>query len=129
MVHFKEYKRRDKVYLSVVQNEDTKAVLGTTFIIYPSLLRPNVEKITIISRFDFESPLTTRVVDRAHDDIYLLYSTNHDNSCSVTTFLLFGRRIMSGEVRRGTTLKIFRKISFILKYWEWVEHILSCFES
>jgi len=26
-------------------------------------------------------------------------------------------------------MKIFGEFSFILKYWEWVEHILSCFES
>jgi len=66
MVHFKEYKRRDKVYLSIVQNEDTKAVFGTTFIVYPSLLCPDVEKIPIIPYSDFVSLLTTRVADRAH---------------------------------------------------------------
>jgi len=32
MVHFKEYKQHDKVYLSVVENEDTKAELGIAFI-------------------------------------------------------------------------------------------------
>ena len=61
MVHFKEYKQRDKVYLSVVENEDTKAELGTTFTVYPSLLRLDVEKI--IPRSNFASPLTSRVVD------------------------------------------------------------------
>jgi len=88
MVHFKEYKRRDKVYLSVVKNEDAKAELGITFIVYPSLLCPEVEKLPIIPRSDFASSLTTRVVDRACDDIYLLYSASHDDSCSITTFLL-----------------------------------------
>ena len=32
MVRFKEFKRRDNVYLSIVEDEDTKAELGTTFI-------------------------------------------------------------------------------------------------
>jgi len=86
MVRFKEYKRQDKVYFSVVQNEETKVELGTTFIVYPSLLHPDIEKIPVIPRSDFASPLTTRVVDKAHDDIYLLYSTGHDGSCSVTSF-------------------------------------------
>jgi len=129
MVHFKEYKQRDKVYLSVVENEDTKAELGTTFIVYPLLLRSDVEKIPIVPRSNFASPLTTKVADRAHDDIYLLHSASHDDSCSITTFLLLGRRIISGEVRWGPTSKIFREFSFILNYWEWVEHILLCFES
>jgi len=129
MVRFKEYKRRDKVYLSVEENEDTKAELGTTFIVYPSLLHPEVEKMPIVPRFHFALLLTTKVVERAHDDIYLLHSANHDDGCSVTTFSLLGRRIISGKVRSGPALKIFVEFSFILKYWEWVDHILSCFES
>ena len=99
MVRFKVYKRRDKIYLSVVENEETKAKLGTTFIVYPSLLRPDIEKIPVVPCSDFTSPLTTRVADKAHDDIYLLHSTGHDDSCSVTYFPLLGRRIISGKVR------------------------------
>jgi len=129
MARFKEYKRRNKVYLSVVENEDIKAEFGTTFIVYPSLLRLDIENIPIIPRFDFVSPLTTRVPDRTRDDGYLLYSASHDDSCPVNTFPLVGRRIISGEVHRGPTLKIFREFSFILKYLKWVEHILSSFES
>jgi len=129
MVRFKEFKRPDNVYLSVVEDEDTKVELGTTFIVYPSLLRPDVDKIPVIPHYDFASPLTTRFTDRAHDDIYFLHSTSHDDSCSVTSFSLLGRRIISDEVRWGHTLKIFRECSFILKYWELVEHILSCFKS
>ena len=90
MVRFKEFKRRDNVYLSVVEDEDTKAELGTTFLVYPSLLRPDVDKIPVIPRSDFASPLTSRVTDRAHDDIYFLHSTSHDDSCSVTSFSLLG---------------------------------------
>ena len=45
MVRFKEFKRRDNVYLSVVEDEDTKAELGTTFLVYPSLLRPDMDKM------------------------------------------------------------------------------------
>jgi len=107
MVRFKEYKQRDKVYLSVVENEDTKADLGTTFIVYHSLLRPDVEKMPIIHRSDFALSLTTKVAERAHDDIYLLHSTSHDDSCSVITFPLLGRRIIFGEVRWGPAVKIF----------------------
>jgi len=129
MVRLKEYKRRDKVDLSVVENKEAKAELGTTFIVYPSLLRPDMEKIPVIPCTDFASPLTTWVVDKVHDDIYLLHSTSHDDSCSITSFSLLGRRIISGEVRWGPTLKIFGECSVVLKYWEWVEHILSCFES
>jgi len=99
MVRFKEYKQRDKVYLSVIENEDTKAELGTTFTVYPSSLRPNVEKMPIIPHSDFALPLTTKIVERAHDDIYLLYSASHDDSCSVITFSVLRRRIISGEVR------------------------------
>jgi len=88
MVRFKEYKRRHKVYPSVVENEDTKADLGTTFIVCPSLLCPDIEKIPIIPCSDFASLLNTRVADRAHDDIYLLHSVSHDDSCSITTFPL-----------------------------------------
>jgi len=54
MVRFKEYKRQDKVYLSFVENEDTKAELDTTFTVYPSLLHPDVEKMPIIPRSDFD---------------------------------------------------------------------------
>jgi len=129
MVRFMEYKRRDKVHLSVVENEDTKLELGMAFIFYPSLLCPNVEKTPIIPHFDFASQLTTNVADRAHDDIYLLHRAGHENSYSATTFLLLGRRIIFGEVRWGSALKIFGELNFILKYWKWVEHILSCFES
>ena len=129
MARFKEFKRRDNVYLSVVEDEDTKAELGTAFIVYPSLLHPDIEKIPVIPRSDFASPLTTRVTNRAYDDIYLLHSTSHDDRCSVTSFSLLERRIISGEIRWGASLKIFGESSFILKYWEWVEHILSCFES
>ena len=129
MVRFKKFKRRDNVYLSIVEDEDTKVELGTTFIVYPSLLRPDVDKIPVIPHYDFASPLTTRFTDRAHDDIYFLHSTSHDDNCSVTSFSLLGQRIISGEVHWGHTLKISGECSFILKYWEWVEHILSCFES
>jgi len=99
MVRFKEFKRRDKVYLSVVENEDTKGELGTTFTVYPSLLCPDIEKIPVVPYFDLASPLTTRVADKAHDDIYLPHSTGHDDTCSATSFSLLGRRIISGEVR------------------------------
>jgi len=116
MVRFKEFKHRDNVYLSVVEDEDTKAELGTTFIVYPSLLRPDIEKIPVIPRSGFASPLTTRVADKAHDDIYLLHSTGHDDSCSVTSFSLLGRRIIFGEVRWEPTLKIFGECTFVLKY-------------
>ena len=97
MVHFKEHKRRDKVYLCVVENEDTKGELGTTFIIYLSLLHLEVEKIPIIPCFDFASSLTTRVSDRMHYDIYLLHRTSHDDSCIITTFPLLGRKIIYSE--------------------------------
>ena len=90
MVRFKEYKQQDKVYLSVVENEDTKSELDIAFVVYALLLHPDVEKIPIIPRSDFASPLTTRVANRAHDDIYLLHSASHDNSCIITTFLLLG---------------------------------------
>jgi len=70
MILFKEYKRWDKIYLYVVENEERKAELGSTFIVYPSL--------------------TIRVADKAHDDIYLLHSTGHDDSYSVTSFPLLG---------------------------------------
>ena len=119
MVRFKEYKRREKVYLSVVENKETKAELGTTFIVYPSLLRPNIEKIPVIPRSDFASLLTTRVVNRLQDDIYLVHTY------SVSTLPLLGRRTISGEVRCRPTLKIFGECSFILKYWAWVRHSLS----
>jgi len=128
MVHFKEFKRRDKVCLSIVENEETKAELGTTFIVYPSLLHPDIEKILVIPHSDFAAPLTTRVTNKAHDDIYFLHSTGHEDSCFVTSFPLLGRRIISGEIRWGPTLKILGE-SLILKYWEWVEHIRSCFDS
>ena len=101
MVRFKEFKRRDKVYLSVVENEDTKGELGTTFTVYPSLPCPDVEKMPIIPRSNFALPLTTKVAERAHDDIYLLHSASHDDSCSIITFSLLGRRIISGEIRWG----------------------------
>jgi len=104
------------VYLSILENEDKRAELGITFIVYPSLLRPYVEKIPIIPRFDFASSLTTRVADRAYDDIYLFYSASHDDSSSFSTFPLLGRRIISGEVLWGPTLKIFGKFYFIIKY-------------
>jgi len=116
MVRFKEYKRQNKVYLFVVDNEDTKAELSTTFIVYPSLPRPKAANTATIPSSDFASPLTTRVADRTCDDIYLLYSDSHDNSCSVTTFPLVGQRIICGEVRWGPTLKIFGEFSFIKKY-------------
>ena len=128
MVRFMEYKRRDKVHLSVVENEDTKLELGMAFIFYPSLLCPNVEKTPIIPHFDFASQLTTNVADRAHDDIYLLHRAGHENSYSATTFLLLGRRIVFDEVHWGPALKIFGEFSFILKYLEWIEYILSCIE-
>jgi len=110
MVRFREFKLRDKVCLSVVENEDTKAALGTTFIVYPSLLRADIEKIPIIPRSDFALALTNRVADKAHDDIYLLHSTGHGDSRSVTSFPLLGRRIISSEVRGGPTLKILGSI-------------------
>jgi len=47
MVRFKEYKGWDKFHLSIIENEDTKAELGTTFIVYPLLPRPNIEKLPI----------------------------------------------------------------------------------
>ena len=99
MVRFKEYKQRDKIYPSVVEHEETKAELGSTFIVYPSLLRPEFEQIPTVPRSDFASPLTTRAADRMYDDIYLLHSANHDNSCTITTFPLLGRKVISGEVR------------------------------
>jgi len=114
MVRFKEYKPRDKVYLSVLENEDTKAELGTTFIVYPSLLHPDVEKMPIIRHSDL--PLTIKIAKRAHDDIYLLHSASHDDSCSIITFRLLGQRIISCEVRWGPAVKIFGEFSFILKY-------------
>ena len=70
MVCFKEYKQRDKVYLSIIENGDMKAELGTTFIAYPSLLCPEVEKMSTVLWSNFASFLTTKVVDRAHDDMY-----------------------------------------------------------
>jgi len=45
MAHFKEYKWLDKVYLSIVENEDTRVELSSIFIVYPSLLRPKLDKI------------------------------------------------------------------------------------
>jgi len=53
----------------------TKAELETIFIVYPSLLHPEVEKIPIIPHSDFASPLTPRVTDRMHDEIYLLQAS------------------------------------------------------
>jgi len=61
MVRFKEFKRRDKVYHFVVKNEETKVELDTTFIFYPSLLRPDIEKILVTPRSNFTSPLTTQI--------------------------------------------------------------------
>ena len=115
MVPFKEYKQHDKVYLSVVENEDTKAELGTTIIVCPSLLHLEIEKIPILSRSDLASSLTTRVEDRMHDDIYLFHSASHDDSCIIITFPLLGRKIIFGEVCWGSALKIFGKFSFILE--------------
>ena len=63
MVRFKEYKRWDKIYLSVVEREETKAELHSTFIVYPSLLCPEFEQIPIIPRSDFASLLTTRAAE------------------------------------------------------------------
>jgi len=101
MVRFKEYKRRDKIYFSVVEHEETKGELGSTFIVYPSLLHPELEQIPTVSRSDFASLLTTRAANRTHDDIHLLHSASHDNSCSIAPFPLLGRKIISGEVRWG----------------------------
>ena len=103
--------------------------VNTTFIVYPSLLRPEVDKQPVIPRSNFALPLTTEVADRAHENIYFLHSGCHDNSCTITSFLLLRRKIIFGEARWGPTLKIFGEFSFIMKYWEWVEHILSYFES
>ncbi|KAJ8430754.1 hypothetical protein Cgig2_009059 [Carnegiea gigantea] len=64
MVRFKEYKRWDKIYLSVVEHEEMKAELDNTFIVYPSLLRPEFEQIPTIPRSDFASP-THYVLDPA----------------------------------------------------------------
>jgi len=75
-----------------LENEDTKVDLGTTFIVYLSLLRPEIEKIPSISHSNFASLLTIEVVDRVHDDTYFLHSTSHDNSCTLTTFRYFGQK-------------------------------------
>ena len=75
--------------------KDTGAELGTTFIVYPSLLRPEVDKIPITPWTNFASPFTTKVTDRAHDDIYFLHSDNRDDSCTINSFPLLGRKIIS----------------------------------
>ena len=82
-----------------MEHEETKAELGNTFIVYPSLLRPEFEQIPTVTCFDFASLLTTGVADRTHDDINLPYSASHDNSCTITTSLLLGQKIISSEVR------------------------------
>jgi len=75
-----------------------KAGMGSTFVVYPSLLRLEFEQTPTVPRSDFVSPLTPRAVDRMHNDIYLLHSANHDNSCTITTFSLLGQKIISSEV-------------------------------
>jgi len=40
-----------------------------------------------------------------------------------------GKKLFSMKFVGGLVLKIFGEFFFILIYWEWVEHILSCFES
>ena len=96
MVRFKEYKRQDKIYVSAVEYEETKAELGSTFIVYPSLPLLESQEIPTVPRSDFASPLTTRVEDRTHDDIYLIHSASYDNSCTVTIVPLLRRKVISG---------------------------------
>jgi len=105
MVQSKECKRQDKIYLSVVEHEETKAELGNTFIVYPSLLRLEFEQIPTIPRYDFTSPLTTRAADRTYDDIHLLHSVSHDNSYTITSFLMLGQKIISDEVPLGASIE------------------------
>jgi len=112
-----------------MENEDMKVGLGTTSIVYLSLLCLKVEEMPIIPCSNFASPLIIRAIDRMHDYICVLFSTNPDESCTITNFPLLWQKIISGEVRWGLALKIFGEFYFIMKYWEWVEHILTCFES
>jgi len=98
MVRFKEYKRRDKIYLSVVEHEETKVKMGSAFIVYPSLLRLEFKQIPTVPHSDFVLSLTTTVTDRTLDDIYLLHSASHANSCTAT-FPLLRQKIISSEVR------------------------------
>lgn len=55
----------------------------TTFVVYHSLHRAKVDETSPVPQSNFVSPSTTKITDRAHDDIYFLYSTSQDDSYTI----------------------------------------------
>lgn len=91
--------------------------------------RPGASQIPAIDPSSFPSKFYIRVEEGAEDglDGYFLQGTYHDKSSHLTEFPMLGRRIISGQFRWGPNMLLYGEFSYIPLYWEWTEHVLSCF--
>lgn len=131
MVHLKEFQRDGRLLLSVVDKEGDDPRSGNCFQIYRSLRRPKANQTPVIEPSSFPSKFSIRVEKGAEDGSvgYFLQSTYHDKSSLLTEFPVLGRRIISGQSRWGPNMILYGDFGYIPLFWEWTEHVLSCFEA
>ena len=131
MVHLKEFQHDGRLLLSVVDKEGDDPRSGNCFRIYRSLRRPKANQTPVIEPSSFPSKFSIRVEKGAEDGSvgYFLQSTYHDKSSLLTEFPMLGRRIISGQSRCGLNMLLDVDFGYIPLYWEWKEHVLSCFEA
>ena len=120
MVHLKEFQRDGKLFLSVVDKEDDKPLLGSCFRIYRSLRRPRANKVPAIESSSFPCKVSIRMEKRTEDGSvrYFLQSTYHNKSSLLTKFPMLGRRIISGQSRWGPNMLLYGDSDYISLYWE-----------
>lgn len=131
MVLLKEFQRDFRLLLSVVDKEGDDPRSGNCFQIYRSLRRPKANQTPVIESSSFPSKFSIRVEKGAEDGSvgYFLQSTYHDKSSLLSEFPVLGHRIISGQSRWGPNMILYGDFGYIPLFWEWTEHVLSCFEA
>jgi len=92
--------------------------------------KPKANHMPAIEPSSFPPKLSIRVEKGIEDDsvTYFLQSMHHDKSSLITEFPLLGGQFMSGKSRWGLNMLFYEEFGYIPLYWEWTEHVLSCFE-
>ena len=131
MVHLKEFRHEGRPLFFVVDKEDDNPWSGRCFQIYRSLRRPKANQTPVIESSSFPSKFSIQVEKGTKDGSvgYFLQSTYHDKSSLLTKFPVLGRCIIPRQSRWGPNMILYGDFSYIPLFWEWTEHMFSCFEA
>ena len=83
-----------------------------------------------IEPLSFPPKFSIQVEKGAEDDSvrYFLQSVYHYKSSLLTEFPMLEHHIISEQSRWDPNILLYGDFGYIPWYWEWTEHVLSCFE-